>query len=115
MRDQILHMLQVASACVPLPLKGAAGRDGGPELPLAQVRGALASILGRGYTMHAHRHLHHSGGADQVWHKDSYWGARTPRCGMQTPLIPTPLCMLFRYTHTPRCSVSPRAVLVPRL
>ena len=112
MRDQIPHMLQAASACVALPLKGVAGS---PELPLSQVRGALASILGRGYTMHAHRHLHHSGGADQVWHKDSYWGARTPRCGMQTPLIPTPLCMLFRYTHTPRCSVSPRAVLVPRL
>ncbi|MDE2847389.1 MAG: HEAT repeat domain-containing protein [Gemmatimonadota bacterium] len=40
------------------------------------VRGALTSLLGPDYVMHAHRHPHVNppnsrGGA---WHKDSYWG-----------------------------------------
>ena len=44
------------------------------------VRGALASILGADYAMHAHRYLHvPSQISDQMWHKDSYWGTRSPR------------------------------------
>ena len=44
------------------------------------VRGALTSLLGPGYLMHAHRHLHTpQEGIDQVWHKDSYWGTRRSR------------------------------------
>ncbi|SVB42125.1 uncharacterized protein METZ01_LOCUS194979, partial [marine metagenome] len=45
------------------------------------VRGALTSILGPDYIMHAHRHPHvnpaeSKGGG---WHKDSYWGYRKMR------------------------------------
>ena len=44
------------------------------------IRGALRALLGDGYLMHAHRHMHTSRKAtDQVWHKDSYWGTRKLR------------------------------------
>lgn len=58
-----------------------------PRIPQLQkvfdhpvVKGALTSVLGEGYMMHAHRHGHfnHSpkpGG----WHKDSYWGYKRMR------------------------------------
>ncbi len=54
-----------------------------PRLPALQqvfddpvVRGALTSVVGPDYIMHAHRHCHlnradSEGGG---WHKDSYWG-----------------------------------------
>jgi HEAT repeat protein len=45
------------------------------------VVGALTSILGPSYVMHAHRHPHvnppHSRGGG--WHKDSYWGHKKVR------------------------------------
>ncbi|ELR21242.1 uncharacterized protein ACA1_024430 [Acanthamoeba castellanii str. Neff] len=56
-----------------------------PELDLVfedpTVRGALQSVLGQGYMMHAHRHCHdrRPGSRAQDWHKDSYWGFNTIR------------------------------------
>lgn len=40
------------------------------------IRGALTSVLGPTYIMHAHRHPHYSAprNSGQQWHKDSYWG-----------------------------------------
>jgi len=43
------------------------------------VRQGLTSILGEGYMLHGHRHLHVSTGNNQMWHKDSYWGFRKVR------------------------------------
>ena len=44
------------------------------------VRGALTSVLGPDYMLHAHRHGHYNA-ADKAggWHKDSYWGYRRIR------------------------------------
>ncbi|RUS30815.1 hypothetical protein BC938DRAFT_478925 [Jimgerdemannia flammicorona] len=41
-----------------------------------RVRGALTSLLGEGYAMHPHRHLHTTVGGfkEQGWHRDTYWG-----------------------------------------
>jgi hypothetical protein len=51
-----------------------------PRLPLLArllddpvLRGALASVLGEGYLLHAHRYCHESHPADQAWHKDTYF------------------------------------------
>jgi hypothetical protein len=44
------------------------------------VTGALTSVLGPNYMLHAHRHGHHN--ASPVagkWHKDSYWGYKRMR------------------------------------
>ncbi|GGI43984.1 hypothetical protein GCM10008018_04850 [Paenibacillus marchantiophytorum] len=39
------------------------------------VTGALTSVLGENYMMHAHRHGHFNASATAGgWHKDSYWG-----------------------------------------
>ncbi|NOU89142.1 phytanoyl-CoA dioxygenase [Paenibacillus sp. LMG 31460] len=39
------------------------------------VTGALTSVLGQNYMMHAHRHGHFNASATAGgWHKDSYWG-----------------------------------------
>ncbi|WP_246067457.1 phytanoyl-CoA dioxygenase family protein, partial [Paenibacillus koleovorans] len=44
------------------------------------VTGALTSVLGPGYMMHAHRHGHFNNTRKHgVWHKDSYWGYRRMR------------------------------------
>lgn len=51
-----------------------------PELQLVYddpvLRGALSSVLGRGYVMHQHRYIHGNkpGTPAGGWHKDSYWG-----------------------------------------
>jgi HEAT repeat protein len=39
------------------------------------IQGALTSVLGPGYMMHAHRHGHYNNSPKPGgWHKDSYWG-----------------------------------------
>ena len=43
------------------------------------MRQALTAVLGDGYMLHAHRHLHVSSDSNQMWHKDSYWGFRKIR------------------------------------
>ncbi|MEF3306831.1 HEAT repeat domain-containing protein [Paenibacillus sp. GYB003] len=45
------------------------------------VKGALASVLGPDYVMHAHRHGHYNkpGTSDGGWHKDNYWGNEKTR------------------------------------
>eukprot|EP00439_Symbiodinium_sp_Y106_P046071 s2876_g5.t2 len=48
-------------------------------LEVPHVRQALTSILGDGYMLHGHRHLHVSSENNQMWHKDSYWGFRKVR------------------------------------
>mmetsp|Transcript_15151 Transcript_15151/g.38955 ORF Transcript_15151/g.38955 Transcript_15151/m.38955 type:complete len:609 (-) Transcript_15151:252-2078(-) len=46
-----------------------------------RVKGALTSLLGPGYAMHAHRFCHKSvpGRQQQTWHRDSFWGNLYPR------------------------------------
>ena len=51
----------------------------GDVMDSSTVRGAITSVMGEGFVMHAHRHLHASGKGDQGWHKDSYWGLRRMR------------------------------------
>ena len=53
------------------------------------VAGALQSVLGDGYLMHRHRHMHSSSGRDQVFHKDSHC-APAPPAPHPTPPHPTP-------------------------
>jgi hypothetical protein len=44
------------------------------------VKGALTSVLGPGYMMHAHRHGHfNKSDKPGAWHKDSYWGYKRMR------------------------------------
>lgn len=44
------------------------------------VSGALTSVLGEGYMMHAHRHGHFNNSPKPGgWHKDSYWGYKRMR------------------------------------
>lgn len=59
-----------------------------PRIPALQqvfddpvLRGALASVVGPDYIMHAHRHCHLNPAGSQGggWHKDSYWGYRKVR------------------------------------
>ena len=48
----------------------------GDVLRSAVVHGGLQSILGEGYTMNAHRHMHNSSTqGDQAFHKDTGWSA----------------------------------------
>ena len=70
----------------------------GDVMDSSTVRGAITSVMGEGFVMHAHRHLHASGKGDQGWYKcaalsrlspraslteavrrDSYWGLRRMR------------------------------------
>lgn len=58
-----------------------------PRIPQLQkvfdhpvVKGALTSVLGPGYMMHAHRHGHFNNSPKPGgWHKDSYWGYKRMR------------------------------------
>lgn len=58
-----------------------------PRIPQLQhvfdhpvVKGALTSVLGEGYMMHAHRHGHYNSSPKPGgWHKDSYWGYKRMR------------------------------------
>ncbi len=59
-----------------------------PRIPALQqvfddpvIRGALTSVVGPDYIMHAHRHCHinRASSAGGGWHKDSYWGYRKVR------------------------------------
>ncbi|GIP37141.1 hypothetical protein J31TS4_04210 [Paenibacillus sp. J31TS4] len=44
------------------------------------IRGALTSVLGPGYLLHAHRHGHFNNSPQPgAWHKDSYWGYKRMR------------------------------------
>lgn len=44
------------------------------------ITGALTSVLGTGYMMHAHRHGHYNHSPKPGnWHKDSYWGYKRMR------------------------------------
>lgn len=63
--------------------EGNPGNNVLPRIPALQqvfddpvVRGALASVVGPDYIMHAHRHCHINPAGSQGggWHKDSYWG-----------------------------------------
>jgi hypothetical protein len=68
--------------------EGNPGNNLVPRIPEIQkffdhptVKGALTSILGPSYTMHAHRHGHFNrpGTSDGGWHKDNYWGNEKTR------------------------------------
>lgn len=68
--------------------EGNPGNNLVPRIPEIQkffdhptVRGALTSILGPDYVMHAHRHGHFNrpGTSDGGWHKDNYWGNEKTR------------------------------------
>lgn len=58
-----------------------------PRIPQLQhvfehpvVKGALTSVLGPDYLMHAHRHGHYNSEPEPGhWHKDSYWGYKRMR------------------------------------
>ncbi|WP_238403047.1 HEAT repeat domain-containing protein [Paenibacillus mesophilus] len=63
--------------------EGNLGNNLVPRIPEIQqffdhptVRGALTSVLGPNYIMHAHRHGHfnRAGSKGIAWHKDNYWG-----------------------------------------
>ena len=63
--------------------EGNPGNNVLPRIPALQqvfddpvVRGALTSVVGEDYVMHAHRHCHINrvGSEGGGWHKDSYWG-----------------------------------------
>ncbi len=63
--------------------EGNPGNNVLPRIPMVQqvfddpvVRGALTSVVGPDYIMHAHRHCHinQAGSEGGGWHKDSYWG-----------------------------------------
>ncbi|GIP33208.1 HEAT repeat domain-containing protein [Paenibacillus sp. J2TS4] len=44
------------------------------------ITGALTSVLGPGYMLHAHRHGHYNSSPQPGgWHKDSYWGYKKMR------------------------------------
>ncbi|MBO9610074.1 MAG: HEAT repeat domain-containing protein [Paenibacillaceae bacterium] len=68
-----------------LPAEGNPGNNVLPRIPelgacfeTPLVRGALTSVLGPDYIMHAHRHLHgNKPGKEQAqnWHKDGYWSS----------------------------------------
>eukprot|EP00928_Gymnodinium_smaydae_P085704 TRINITY_DN6927_c0_g1_i1.p1 TRINITY_DN6927_c0_g1~~TRINITY_DN6927_c0_g1_i1.p1 ORF type:complete len:825 (+),score=165.68 TRINITY_DN6927_c0_g1_i1:196-2670(+) len=68
-------------------------------------RRALTSVLGRGYLLHAHRHLHYSSEADQMWHKDSYWGNRKSRHHRPR------WCMMLYYPQDTTLNMGPTHVL----
>lgn len=68
--------------------EGNPGNNLVPRIPEIQqffdhptVKGALTSILGPDYIMHAHRHGHYNrpGTSDGGWHKDNYWGNEKTR------------------------------------
>lgn len=68
--------------------EGNPGNNLVPRIPEIQqffdhpvVKGALTSVLGEGYVMHAHRHGHFNrpGTSDGGWHKDNYWGNEKTR------------------------------------
>ncbi|GAA3406005.1 HEAT repeat domain-containing protein [Paenibacillus hodogayensis] len=68
--------------------EGNLGNNLVPRIPEIQdffdhptVKGALTSILGPNYIMHAHRHGHYNrpGTSDGGWHKDNYWGNEKTR------------------------------------
>eukprot|EP00931_Biecheleriopsis_adriatica_P060405 TRINITY_DN36278_c0_g1_i1.p1 TRINITY_DN36278_c0_g1~~TRINITY_DN36278_c0_g1_i1.p1 ORF type:complete len:677 (+),score=116.36 TRINITY_DN36278_c0_g1_i1:99-2129(+) len=69
------------------------------------IRQAVSSVLGDGYLLHAHRHLHVSSGVNQMWHKDSYWGFRKVR--RHRPRW----CMLLYYPQDTVLSMGPTCVL----
>lgn len=73
------------------------------EMP--QVQQALTAILGEHYMLHGHRHLHVSGAASQMWHKDSYWGLRKIR--KHRPRW----CMLLYYPQETVLSMGPTCIL----
>lgn len=71
-----------------------------------RISGALSSLLGRGYVMHDHRHLHESGSnADQMWHQDSYWGFRRPRHHRPR------WCMVMYYPQATTLEMGPTYIL----
>ncbi|MDF2714526.1 MAG: phytanoyl-CoA dioxygenase [Paenibacillus sp.] len=68
--------------------EGNPGNNLVPRIPEVQqifdhptIRGALTSVLGPDYIMHAHRHGHYNrpGTSDGGWHKDNYWGNEKTR------------------------------------
>ena len=97
---------------------GDLGNNVYPQVPLLQevfrdpvVRGALTSVLGPGYLMHAHRYAHRTApGAEQrQWHKDTYWGyARKVR--NQRPWW----AMVMYYPQDVRLEHGPTAVMPGR-
>lgn len=68
--------------------EGNPGNNLVPRIPEIQqifdhptIKGALTSVLGPDYVMHAHRHGHYNrpGTSDGGWHKDNYWGNEKTR------------------------------------
>ena len=71
------------------------------------VVGALTSVLGPDYVMHAHRHPHINaiGSEGGGWHKDSYWGFRKVRSHR------TRWAMIFYYPQDTLLENGPTAVM----
>lgn len=69
------------------------------------VSGALRSVLGSGYAIHRHRHLHSSSTTDQFFHKDSHWGMNRMRHHRPR------LCMVLYYPHAVADAAGPTAIV----
>ncbi|CAE8622008.1 unnamed protein product, partial [Polarella glacialis] len=66
---------------------------------------ALRAVLGEDYLLHGHRHLHLSSRAEQMWHKDSYWGFRRMRHHRPR------WCMMLYYPQDTTLNMGPTHVL----
>ena len=69
------------------------------------VRGALTSVLGPEYAMHAHRALHVSGNGDQGFHKD------TPEGGGPVKHMRPRWCMIMYYPAGATLEMGPTCIL----
>ena len=77
----------------------------GQMLATPTVRGALTSVLGPDYAMHAHRALHVSGNGDQGFHKD------TPEGGGPVKHMRPRWCMIMYYPAGSTLEMGPTAIL----
>ncbi|RKN83803.1 HEAT repeat domain-containing protein [Paenibacillus ginsengarvi] len=85
--SQSFHEELIANLSEVYSSEGNPGNNLLPRIPQLQkvfdhpvVSGALTSVLGEGYMMHAHRHGHFNNSPKPGgWHKDSYWGYKRMR------------------------------------
>jgi hypothetical protein len=77
----------------------------GAMLATPTVRGALTSVLGPEYAMHAHRALHVSGNGDQGFHKD------TPEGGGPVKHMRPRWCMIMYYPAGSTLEMGPTCIL----
>ena len=94
--------------------EGNPGNNLVPRIPEIQalfdhptVKGALTSVLGPDYYMHAHRHGHYNppGTNDGGWHKDNYWGNEKTRNHVPWS------AMIFYYPQTVTEDMGPTGVM----